>query len=248
MSAIPIEIQEFSNQIGMPRPVASREIGAKTLRETTIGPENQEKSVDIIEAMSWEQLLDEELVTRCRQATDVRERESIINELFRRNYAKVARWCLRFSDDREVAADMAQEVFTRAYQNFSSFQGQSKFSTWLFVIARNQCLNAVRARSTQATELNADGGEEILLDLADTAPSPYLHAERESSAKLVKDLLNEALDETEKVVFSLHYGDDVPLDAITRLLKLENQSGAKAFIVSAKRKLARLKQRWKVRG
>jgi len=248
MSAMPIEIKEFSNQIGMHRRVLDSEIASEVHDGVTRAPKDQQNSVGIIESMSWEQLLDEELVTRCRQATDVRERESIINELFRRNYAKVARWCLRFSDDREVAADMAQEVFTRAYQNFSSFQGQSKFSTWLFVIARNQYLNAVRAKSTQATELNADGGEEILLDLADTAPSPYSHAERESSAKLIKDLLNEALDETEKVVFSLHYGDDVPLDAITRLLKLENQSGAKAFIVSAKRKLARLKQRLKVRG
>jgi hypothetical protein len=40
----------------------------------------------------------------------------------------------------------------------------------------------------------------------------------------------------------------LPLDAITRLLGLENQSGAKAFIVSAKRKLARLTLQWKARG
>jgi RNA polymerase sigma factor (sigma-70 family) len=211
-------------------------------------PAADEKSVDIIGRMSMEQLLDEELVARYRSAFDTREREEFVNELFRRNYSKVARWCLRFTDDRESAADLAQEIFARAYQNLSSFQGQSKFSTWLFVIARNHCLNAVRANARQATELTADGGEEILLDIADTAPTPYSHAESKSSAKMVRELLNEALDETEKAVFTLHYGDDLPLDAITRLLGLENQSGAKAFIVSAKRKLARLTQQWKARG
>jgi len=201
----------------------------------------------IIEPMSLEQLLDEELVAQYR-STAASEREQYINELFRRNYARVARWCLRFADDRESAADLAQEIFAKVYQNLASFQGQSKFTTWLFVIARNHCLNAVRANARQATELKADDGEEILMEIPDGAPSAYSVVERESSAKLVRTLLNEALDETEKVVFTLHYGEDVPLDTITRMLRLENQSGAKAYIVSAKRKLARLAQQWKARG
>jgi hypothetical protein len=40
----------------------------------------------------------------------------------------------------------------------------------------------------------------------------------------------------------LHYGEEVPLETITRLLNLQNASGAKAYIVSARRKLARLVQ------
>ena len=202
----------------------------------------------IIGPMSLEQLLDEELVSRYRSATDASDRDQYINELFRRNYTRVARWCLRFAADRETAADLAQEVFTKAYQNLSSFQGQSKFSTWLFVIARNHCLNAVRANARQATALKTDDGEEILLGIADNAPGPHSVLETTASANLVRKMLAEALDETEKMVFTLHYGEDVSLDAITRLLRLENQSGAKAYIVSAKRKLARLVQQWKARG
>lgn len=202
----------------------------------------------IIEPMSLEQLLDEELVTLYRSGTQVGEREQYINELFRRNYARVARWCLRFTTDREAAADLAQEVFAKAYQNLTSFQGQSKFSTWLFVIARNHCLNAVRANTRQATELSADDGEEILLGIADNSPSAHSVLEKTASAQMVRKLLTEALDETEMMVFTLHYGEEVSLDAITRLLRLENQSGAKAYIVSAKRKLARLVQQMKARG
>lgn len=202
----------------------------------------------IIEPMSLEQLLDEELVAKYRSIADVGEREQYIDELFRRNYARVGRWCLRFTDDRESAADLAQEVFAKAYQKLSSFQGQSKFSTWLFVIARNHCLNAVRANTRQATELAHDDGEEILLGIADNTPSAHSVLEQTASAQLVRKLLTEALDDTEKIVFTMHYGEDVSLDAITRLLRLENQSGAKAYIVSAKRKLARLVQQWKARG
>jgi hypothetical protein len=45
-----------------------------------------------------------------------------------------------------------------------------------------------------------------------------------------------------------HYADELPLDAITRLLNLKNASGAKAYIVSAKRKLDTAIARWKARG
>jgi RNA polymerase sigma-70 factor (ECF subfamily) len=197
--------------------------------------------------MPQQQLLDEELVVQYRSATEA-GREQYVDELFRRNYARVARWCLRFTSDRESAADLAQEIFIKAYQNLASFQGQSKFSTWLFVIARNHCLNAARANSRQATELKADDGEEILLEIPDPAPNPHSIAEQAASAELVRKLLSESLDETEKVVFTLHYGEDVPLDAIGRLLRLENQSGAKAYIVSAKRKLARSIKQWKARN
>jgi RNA polymerase sigma factor (sigma-70 family) len=203
--------------------------------------------VALIGEMPLDHLADEELAKRYREAANSTEREPYIDELFRRNYAKVARWCLRFAADREAAADLAQEVFTRAYQNMPSFRGQSKFSTWLFSIARNHCLNSVQASARQATELRADGDEEFLMEIPDERETPYKAVERESSAREVSALLNDALDETEKVVFTLHYGDEVPLDTITRLLSLQNSSGAKAYIVSAKRKLARLVQQKRAR-
>lgn len=198
--------------------------------------------VAIIGGMALDHISDEELAIRYCQAADANERESYINELFRRNYSRVARWCLRFVDDRETAADLSQEIFTKAYQNLKSFQGQSKFSTWLFSIARNHCLNAVRANARQATELRAEVEDDFMGEIPDSGASPYDAAERKSTANAVTQLLNENLDETEKVVFRLHYAEDMPLDAITHMLRLQNQSGAKAYIVSAKRKLARLVQ------
>lgn len=207
------------------------------------GVSNARERVAIIGPMPVENLSDEELAQGYREVVDSSEREQFVNELFRRHYSKVARWCLRFTSDRETAADLAQEIFAKAYQNLLSFQGQAKFSTWLFSIARNHCLNAVRANARQATELKADVEENFMAEIPDAGASPYEEVERQLSAELVSELLNEGLDETEKVVFTLHYGEDVPLDTISRMLQLENRSGAKAYIVSAKRKLARLVQR-----
>lgn len=203
--------------------------------------------IAIIERMPLENLSDEELAGRFQEAASSAEREPYIDELFRRNYSRVGRWCLRFVADRESAADLSQEIFTKAYQNLDSFQGQSKFSTWLFSIARNHCLNAVKASTRQATELRAGGDEEILMEIPDNRETPYTALERASVAREVSDLLSRGLDETEKTVFTLHYRDEMPLDVITRLLNLENASGAKAYIVSAKRKLARLIPQWQAR-
>ena len=73
-------------------------------------------------------------------------------------------------------------------------------------------------------------------------------ASTEESRRSYRELLFTTLDRTERTVFTLHYGKEMPLDAITRLLGLENASGAKAYIVSARRKLARASGRMKARG
>lgn len=175
-------------------------------------------------------------------------REPYVNELFQRNYSKVARWCQRFTADRESAADLAQDVFIRAYQNLEAFQGQSKFSTWLFSIARNHGLNVIRANVRQATELRGEVDEDFMSNIPDCREGAHAMLERESSARLVVKVLNDALDETENAVFTLHYGEELTLDTVTRLLRLKNRSGAKAYIVSAKRKLKRSVQQWTARG
>jgi len=103
-------------------------------------------------------------------------------------------------------------------------------------------MNFLKARSNRPKTIEQDALEEVPAD-GGTRPDEAL--ERRVSAEFVHALLDQALDETEKKVFTLHYGDEVPLEAITRLLGLSNRSGAKAYIVSAKRKLRKAFQRWK---
>ncbi len=206
----------------------------------------REQAVAIIPEMRWEELSDEALIARARAEADKSATELYLNELFRRHHVKVARWCLSVTGDRESAADLAQEVCAKAYQNLSYFKGQSKFSTWLYSITRNHCLNALRSRSN-APEMDSD--EAVMETLPDMgSDSPLASVERKQQAEIARQLINETLDETEKTVFTLHFSEELPLDAITRLLKLENASGAKAYLVSAKRKLDRAARRWKARA
>lgn len=194
--------------------------------------------------MHLEQLSDEELIAQYRLAPGSAQADGCINTLFERYYAQVGRWCFRFTGEREAAADLAQEVFAKAYRRLDSFAGMAKFSTWLFVIARHEAINAAESRAAR----RSGSHEELPADLPDLrGSSPEAALEQQSASRQLRHVLTSVLEETERTVFTLHYGEDMPLEAITRLLALSNASGAKAYIVSAKRKLSRWVQREKAR-
>ena len=179
------------------------------------------------------ELNDEELVLRYQAQSGSQQAHALIDELFRRHHARVAIWCFRMTGDRDSAADLAQDIFLKAFRHLNSFRGNSKFTTWLYTIARNHCTNELRSRATRPE----GSGDAELLDLADRRESADVAMERRSSEQMLRDLMTEVLDETEQKVMTLHYVDELPVDAITRLLDLQNASGAKAHIVSARRKL-----------
>ena len=188
-----------------------------------------------------EELSDDELISEWKRSSGT-ARDAVVEELFERHYQRVGRWCYRLTNDREAAADLAQEVFLKAHRYLAGFKGTSAFSTWLYSIARNESLNWQK-------RLRADiESEEVLADVAALEARPDALAEARDLAARLKEFLTANLDRTEQAVFTLHYGDDMTLDAITRLLRLDNASGAKAYIVSARRKLARAAQRVRARG
>src|SRR4051794_30000479 len=185
-------------------------------------------------------LSDEQLV-RLAVASNLAESDAALEELFTRYQKRVALWCLRVSGDRDWAADLAQEVFLRAWRNLHSFRADAKFSTWLYTIARNHCFNAVQSRNLrpeEPLEEFAVGGASAGFDV---------QLESEQQRRHLQALVAETLDETEARVMTLHYGEELTLSAITSLLNLSNASGAKAYVVSARRKLQAAMSRWNAR-
>jgi RNA polymerase sigma-70 factor, ECF subfamily len=177
---------------------------------------------------------DEELVARTRiEGLSQSRRDEILNELFGRYHSRVAAWCLRMTGDRTAAADLGQDVLLKAWRNLDSWQGQAKFSTWMYSIMRNHCINDRAARSVRP-----EGAADPLdFDVSDQSSRPDKQAERNSEIRRMNELIGGALDRTEAQVMTLHYGEEMTLATITRLLSLKNASGAKAYIVSARRKL-----------
>ncbi|MCK5595215.1 sigma-70 family RNA polymerase sigma factor [bacterium] len=70
--------------------------------------------------------------------------KSAFNELMDRHEKSILNFTYRLLSSRTEAEDITQEVFLRAYKNIETFESRAKFSTWLFKIARNLCLNKLR--------------------------------------------------------------------------------------------------------
>ena len=85
--------------------------------------------------------------------------------LVERYQGKVFGLSLRMMGNRDEAEDQAQEVFVKVYRSLGRFEGRSRFSTWLYRIAVNACLDAIekRRRRPQAADIEWS-------DLAETEP------------------------------------------------------------------------------
>jgi len=68
-------------------------------------------------------------------------------KLYRANIGKVFALCLRLCGQKELAEDLAQESFIRAWQKIGSFRGDSKFSSWLFRLTSNVVIGHLRKHS-----------------------------------------------------------------------------------------------------
>jgi RNA polymerase sigma-70 factor, ECF subfamily len=92
---------------------------------------------------------DRQAVAACQQG----EREAF-DRLVERYQRDVYRLCYRYVNNHQDANDMAQEVFIKAYRAIGRFRGDSSFSTWLYRIAVNTCLNFRAARRIPQDELS----------------------------------------------------------------------------------------------
>ena len=109
-------------------------------------------------------------------ATQRGEREAF-DRLVERHQRDIYRLCYRYVNNHEDAADLAQDAFLKAYRAIGRFRGDSAFSTWLYRIAVNTCLNFRSARRAAHEELS-----ESLADPA--APVVQTLAERERARRV----------------------------------------------------------------
>jgi RNA polymerase sigma-70 factor (ECF subfamily) len=179
-------------------------------------------------------LEDDALMFLLLEAVYPQDIDELFAELYSRYHARVNAWCRRFIRDPHCADDMTQEVFLRAFRYRSSFRGEARTSTWLFTVTRNYCLTAIRKANGDPSTGAA------LLDprlKGDSGFETHRRLERSEAFASVWRLIQTTLTPREARVMALHYGHGLPLAHITRQLTLTNPSGAKAYIVNARRKL-----------
>ncbi len=123
-------------------------------------------------------MTDERMLVKKAQKGDGKAFEILMEEYFK----KIYNIALRMTNNADDAADMTQEVMIKLFRNIGSFKGDSKFSTWVYRVATNTCLDELKKmRRHSHASLNAeiDTGEgEVAIEVEDTAPTPEERAER----------------------------------------------------------------------
>ena len=143
-----------------------------------------------------DQLSDEQLVALWADEEQTSpQRQLALDTVFSRYQTKVALWCFRFSGDRDRASDLAQEVFLRLMARLSNFRGESKFSTWLYIVTRNHCFNAAKLRNNR---------QDQPLEFQDFPDTESQRADQQvelaSEIRQMQELLTTTLDPTERQV------------------------------------------------
>lgn len=91
--------------------------------------------------------------TGIRSKLDHQDTGAVSFETIYKQYVKkVYQKCLSMTKDSTAAQDYTQDIFLKAFTKLDSFKNQSSFSTWLYSIAHNYCLDQIRLTNRSATE------------------------------------------------------------------------------------------------
>ncbi len=126
-----------------------------------------------------------ELIAACQRGD-----ERAFRRLFESHHAAVFRLAYRFVLNADEAADLTQDVFLRVFERIDTFRCECAFSTWLYRLATNVCLNHLRSRRTSAPA-DADGIEPRAAtdDPAQSAAQGEMSEQVTASVSLLPDSL-----------------------------------------------------------
>ena len=136
---------------------------------------------------------------------------------------KVYNLCLRMSANPDDALDLSQEAFIKAWRSIGQYQFEASFSTWLFRLTSNVCIDHLRRKKrrqeTSLTESFDDSDEAEEFTLPDAAPLPEEQAiTNETKIELAQAM--EQLGPEHREILQLRVVEDLPYEQIAEILDI----------------------------
>jgi len=173
-------------------------------------------------------LKDDFLIKRILSSKD----NTCITELYNRYSNKIYNRCLSLVKDNSLAQDLTHDIFIKTLFNLSKFKGKSKFSTWLYSITYNHCIDSIKKSKkvnyVEVSEINYTY-ENYLIEV---------------ETKHVFELL-EMLKAKEKMILLMKYKDGLSIKEIQKQLNA-SESAVKMRIARAKEKVRELYKHKKI--
>ena len=131
----------------------------------------------------------------------------------------------------EDAEELTQDVFLKAFQQLSSFKAESSFSTWIYRIATNVAISAVRKRKDEAIRLD----DSVFANLSDTQVDEALEDDSEEQLQRLQRAM-EQLEADERALITLYYMEEKPLSEVAFIVGL-TEANAKVKLHRIRKKL-----------
>ena len=124
----------------------------------------------------------------------------------------------KFLKDYELAQDIAQEAFIKAYKSIDKFRGDSQFYTWIYRIAINTAKNVLSTKARASEVYDNDTTDQLLSESATTSENPENILQADQLRSTINNAL-QSLPEDIRVTLSLREYDGLSYEEIAGVLK-----------------------------
>jgi len=176
----------------------------------------------------YRKLSDEELISLIMDEG----KTELFNHLYDRYADKVYRKCISFVKDKDIAKDMVQDVLLKVFTQLNKFKGKSRFSTWLYAITYNYCVEYYR-KNNRYTNVDIDEGPDF--------PDQNDDNESELLSERV-DRLKRAMDRIapeDKVILLMKYQDEGSIKELMEHLDI-SESAVKMRLARARKRVRQI--------
>ena len=139
----------------------------------------------------------------------------------------------------QEADDIAQEVFLKVYTKADSFKGESSFSTWLYRITVNRCIDELRRRKNKIISYEIEFNQEEKLKLKDVLASRENDITEKLRQKELQDIIQKAMNslpEKYRIILTLREIEGLSYNEISQIMKI-SLAKVKIWLFRARQKL-----------
>ena len=138
---------------------------------------------------------------------------------------------LKMLVNREEAEELAQDAFIKVYKSMHTFKGEAKFSTWIYRLTYNSCLDRIKKLKRSQSTVTLEEFSMGQLSQMETVLDEMDKSDRQKS---IEECLN-LLPEEENLIISLYYYEEQSLDEISKIVNLNtNHLKVKLFRIRKK--------------
>jgi len=146
-----------------------------------------------------------------------RQDPELMDRLIETYQHRLMRYLMFLTGKREVAEDLFQEVWIRVLRRGSQYNGQARFDTWIFTIARNLVIDLSRKRTMASLDEMREGGDdERPFEIVEDGPSPLEQFQGRENAAEVAEVI-QTLEPSYREVLTLRFHEEMSLEEIANV-------------------------------